>query len=125
VGQGSAGRQPRHASMLAGKQPWRIEAEMPSGDPVRSPTDAASALSRIGARVWNLILTLGGEGLDLKSADGAISTISAKRVEVISPHGAGDCFVGALAAKVAAGVPLPEAAEFANAAAAAHVAGQR
>jgi ribokinase len=70
-------------------------------------------------------VTLGGEGLVLKSADGAISTISAKRVEVISSRGARDCFVSALAAKVAAGVPLTEAAEFANAAAAAHVAGQR
>ena len=102
----------------------RIEAEMLSGDPVRNPTEAASALSRIGARARNVIVTLGGEGLVLKSADGAISAISAKKVEVISSHGAGDCFVGALAAKVAAGVPLPEAAEFANAAAAAHVAGR-
>jgi ribokinase len=103
----------------------RIETEMLSGDPVRNPTNAASALSKIGARIRNVIVTLGGEGLVFKSADGAISTISAKKVEVSSSHGAGDCFVGALAAKVAAGVPLPEAAEFANARAAAHVAGQR
>jgi ribokinase len=103
----------------------RIEAEMLSGDPVRNPTDAASVLSKIGVRIRNVIVTLGGEGLVLKSADGSISTISAKKVEVISSHGAGDCFVGALAAKVAAGAALAEAAEFANAAAAAHVAGQK
>jgi ribokinase len=103
----------------------RIEAEMLSGDPVRDPADAASALSKFGGRIRNVIVTLGGEGLIIKSADDTISQIAAKRVEVVSSHGAGDCFVGALAAKVASGASLTEAAEFANAAAAAHVARQR
>lgn len=42
-------------------------------------------------------------------------------VDVVSTHGAGDMFVGALAARVVAGVPLPEAIPFAQAAAALHV----
>ena len=103
----------------------RIEAEMLSGDPVRNPTDAASAVSKIGARIRNVIVTLGGEGLILQSADGTTSALSAKPVKVVSSHGAGDCFVGALAAKVATGASLSESAGFANAAAAKHVAEQR
>ena len=103
----------------------RIEAEMLSSAPVRDPADAASALSRIGGRTKNVIVTLGGEGLVIKSADGRISTIAAKRIKVVSSHGAGDCFVGVLAARLAAGTSLTEAADFANAAAAAHVARPR
>ena len=103
----------------------RIEAEMLSGDPVRDWAGAASALSKIGGRIKNVIVTLGGEGLVIKSADNTVSPIAAKRVKVVSSHGAGDCFVGALAAKVASGASLAEAAEFANTAAAAHVAEQR
>jgi sugar/nucleoside kinase (ribokinase family) len=87
----------------------RIEAEMLSGGPVRDWAGAASALSKIGGRIKNVIVTLGGEGLVIKSADSTISPIAAKRVKVVSSHGAGDCFVGALAAKVAAGASLTEA----------------
>ena len=103
----------------------RIEAEMLSGEPVRDPAEAASALSKIGGRIKNAIVTLGGEGLVIRSAEGTTSTIAAKRVKVVSSHSAGDSFVGALAAKVATGASLIEAAEFANAAAATHVAEQR
>jgi ribokinase len=103
----------------------RIEAEMLSGATVRDPAEASSVLSKFGGGIKNIIVTLGGEGLVIKSADGTISTIAAKPVKVASTHAAGDCFVGALAARVAAGASLTEAAEFANAAAAAHVAGQR
>ena len=102
----------------------RIEAEMLFGGPVREPAEAASALSKIGRRIKNVIVTLGGDGLVIKSND-TISPIAAKRVNVVSSHGAGDCFVGALAARVASGASLTEAAKFANVAAAAHVAKQR
>ena len=102
----------------------RIEAEMLSGGPIGDRGEAASALSRVGGRIKNVIVTLGGDGLVIKSADGTISAIAAKRVKVVSSHGAGDCFVGALAAKVASNASVAEAAEFANAAAAAHVSGQ-
>ena len=103
----------------------RIEAEMLSGGPVLDPGEAASALSRVGGRIKNVIVTLGGEGLVIKSADGTISAIAAQRVKVVSSHGAGDCFVGALAAKLASNASAADAAGFANAAAAAHVSGQR
>lgn len=102
----------------------RIEAEMLSGVPVRDPADAASALSKIGGRIKNVIVTLGGDGLVIKSDD-TFSPIAGKRVKVVSSHGAGDCFVGALAAKVASGALPTEAAEFANTAAAVYVAEHR
>ena len=69
-------------------------------------------------------MTLGGDGLVIKSDD-TISPIAGKRVKVVSSHGAGDCFVGALAAKVASGASPMEAAEFANTAAAVYVAEHR
>jgi ribokinase len=102
----------------------RIEAEMLSGDTVRDPTQAAAVLSKIGGGMRSVIITLGSEGLVIKTDDGKISAIAAKRVKVNSSHGAGDCFVGALATKIAEGTSLTQAAEFANAAAAAHVARQ-
>ena len=97
------------SARLSGRD--RIEAEMLSGDSVRDPADAASALSKIGGRIKSVIVTLGGQGLVIKSADDTISTISAKRVKLVSSHGAGDCFVGALAAKVADGASLTQAAD--------------
>ena len=65
-----------------------------------------------------------GDGLVVRFADGDGRTIAPKPVKVVSSHGAGDCFLGALAAKIASGAPLLQAAEFANATAAAHVSGQ-
>jgi ribokinase len=99
----------------------RVEAEMMSGESVRDEADARSVSARLGARHANVIVTLGGDGLFVKTADGAIFRIAPKPVKAVSTHGAGDCFVGSLAAKLAQGGVLIEAAEFANAAAAAHV----
>jgi ribokinase len=42
-------------------------------------------------------------------------------VNVVSTHGAGDAFIGALAVKLASGAALEDAARFASAAAALHV----
>lgn len=99
----------------------RIEAEMLSGQPVQDPASALSAIPSLGWAGGSVIVTLGGEGLVVKQGTNSAETIEPKRVKVISTHGAGDCFVGALAARLAAGAALLEAAEHANAAAAAHV----
>jgi ribokinase len=103
----------------------RVEAEMMSGENLGDDAGAQAALAKLGAAYANVILTLGADGLLVKAADGAVARIAAKPVAVVSAHGAGDCFVGALAAKMAQGGSLRQAAEFANAAAAAHVAGGR
>ncbi|MEL6211859.1 MAG: PfkB family carbohydrate kinase, partial [Pseudomonadota bacterium] len=62
------------------------------------------------------LTTLGPDGV---SFDGTIHP--GHRVDLVSAHGAGDMFVGALAASVAAGAALPDAVPFAQAAAALHV----
>lgn len=67
-----------------------------------------------------IILTLGGEGLWL--ADGEVAQhVPAYRVPVVSTHGAGDAFVGALAVCLCRGDGFAGAARFASAAAALHV----
>lgn len=68
----------------------------------------------------DVIITLGGEGWLMTTADGTVQHASHK-VEVISTHGAGDAFIGALAVKLAGGAVLADAAQFASAAAALHV----
>ena len=68
-----------------------------------------------------IIETRGGEGLNLLPAGGGSEFIPAFRVQVASTHGAGDCFVGALAARLCAGDGLKKAALYASAAAALHV----
>jgi ribokinase len=65
------------------------------------------------------IITLGGDGLVIQ--DGASRHQSAHRVQVISTHGAGDAFLGALAARLDQGEDLTKAAAFGQAAAALHV----
>jgi ribokinase len=79
------------------------------------PEAAARALhERTGAPV---LVTLGGRGALLLDA-GEVTRIPAPRVDVVDTTGAGDTVNGALAAELAAGRPLTEAARFALAAAA-------
>jgi ribokinase len=68
-----------------------------------------------------VIVTLGGEGLVAASAEGVVR-MAASKVEVVSTHGAGDAFTGALAARLAKGDGLGEALTFAQGAAALTVA---
>lgn len=79
---------------------------------------AAVALSKLGPRA--VIVTLGGDGLVLFE-DGSVTAMPALKVDVVSTHGAGDAFLGALAAELDRGVALAEACRFGAAAAALHV----
>ena len=98
----------------------RVEAEALCGMPVNTRASAAKALAG-----WKpngaVVITLGGEGLVLCSPASAIQEIAPIAVKVTSTHGAGDCFVGVLAAGLARGQALREACTAANAAAAAFV----
>lgn len=80
-----------------------------------NPVIAAKALAALGPKAS--IVTLGADGL---ASDGF--TQAAFPAKVISTHGAGDSFVGALAAEWARGAALDQAARFAQGAAALHVA---
>ncbi|MFN3169190.1 MAG: PfkB family carbohydrate kinase [Hyphomicrobiales bacterium] len=83
--------------------------------------DPESAVAELHEKLsCPIILTLSGDGLWL--ADGeAAQHVPANHVPVVSTHGAGDAFVGALAVCLCGGDDLAKAARFAAAAAALHV----
>jgi ribokinase len=66
---------------------------------------------------YEVLTTLGGNGVSYRDR-----LYPAHNVDVVSAHGAGDMFVGALAAQVDLGKAMPEAIGFAQTAAALHVA---
>ena len=67
-----------------------------------------------------VIVTLSQDGLALLH-QGQVQRRPAHRVEVISTHGAGDAFIGALAAQMTSDEPLTAAVDFAQAAAALYI----
>jgi len=69
--------------------------------------------------VLNLLKTLGAEGVSYNGVQ-----YSGFPVDVVSTHGAGDMFVGALASQVVLGTNMVDAIKFAQAAAALHVSSQ-
>jgi ribokinase len=99
----------------------RVEAEAMSGLQVSTSKTALSALPQLQSPQRSVVITLGGEGLVVAAAGANATTIAAVPVKVTSTHGAGDCFVGTLAAQLATGVSLLEACHVANESAAAFV----
>jgi ribokinase len=80
------------------------------------PSDAARELvARTGAAV---LITLGADGALLLEPGGTPVRLPATKVDVVDTTGAGDTVNGALAAELAAGRPLRDAAAFALTAAA-------
>jgi len=95
--------------------PNAIEAGLLTGIEVRcwhSAQQAASDLHKRG--IENILITLGGDGA-LLSRSGKITDIPVYPALVKDTTGAGDAFNGALAAALARGSALPEAALFASA----------
>jgi ribokinase len=82
---------------------------------------AAEALLARGPRA--VLVTLGGQGCALFRAGQAPRAWPGHAVQVADTIGAGDTFTGALAAALARGEPLEQAARWANAAAALSVTG--
>ena len=58
------------------------------------------------------IVTLGSEGAALVTSDRKVKRFSAKKVSAIDTTGAGDCFIGAFAAAIAAGASEDSAVQF-------------
>jgi ribokinase len=75
-----------------------------------------TTLHEAGVSAERIIVSLGSEGAELRTADGTVR-IPALPVTAIDSVGAGDTLNGALAASLAAGYPLEEAARRAVAAA--------
>ena len=90
----------------------RVEAAMLAGT-----SDMAAALAGLHAPTRDVVLTRGGDGLMLMTRDGGRTDTPALPVKLVSSHGAGDCFCGALAARLAAGDGIEAACRFATEAA--------
>lgn len=98
-----------------------VEAEMMGADPVCCLHSAADAAKGLAARFEAVIVTAGAKGLAAVGPDDEAFTLPAEKVQVISSHGAGDAFIGALSAALVQGKSLSEAAKAASYAAALHV----
>ncbi len=92
----------------------RVEASMLSGVTVDSIADASKAAPYLRSATRDVIITLGGDGLLLIRRDGSEITVMAEQVKVVSTHGAGDSFIGSLAAKLAGGASLEHATRHAS-----------
>lgn len=97
-----------------------VEAQMLLGtaQPLDSLQSVREAAESLGAGQRDVVITLGDRGALALDTAGAVLTIGAHHVEVVNTIGAGDAFVGELAAQVAAGNSLAAALPYANAAAA-------
>lgn len=102
----------------------RLEAAMQSGldESLPDPDKALNILRASGAKA--AIITLGPEGYIGSDVDGSVFRSEGHRVKVVSTHGAGDVFVGTLAAQLAQGESVAAGARFGQAAAALHVASE-
>lgn len=97
----------------------RVEAAALSGLKISDQATARSAARHL-SQTTETILTLGAEGLIHAKGPQAIHH-PAHGVKPFSTHGAGDAFLGAYAARCAAGEPVVDALVYAQAAAALHV----
>ncbi len=100
-------------------KPNRKEAEEAVGVPLRTADDvrraAAILVERLEAR--NVLITLGAEGMILVEADGNTAAVPTVARRVADVSGAGDTVIATLAAMIAAGAAMREAATISNIAA--------
>jgi len=95
-----------------------VEAEMICGVAIASLREATEAAAILSNQFGAVVVTAGGLGLAMGVAGKTPYAEAAHLVKLVDTHGAGDLFIGALAARWASGIPLAEAVRFANAAAA-------
>jgi ribokinase len=95
-----------------------VEAEMICGVVVTSLPAATEAAALLSEQFANAVVTAGGLGLAVAERGKSPYAEAAHPVKLVDTHGAGDAFIGALAARLASGASVAEAVRFANAAAA-------
>jgi ribokinase len=100
-----------------------VEAEMMGAAPVTDLASAARAAATLAPRFATVIVTAGSAGLACAGQGIPGFTVPAEQVTAVSSHGAGDAFIGTLAAGLASGQALQAACRAASQAAARHVAG--
>jgi len=96
-----------------------IEAEMLAGTPVVETLEGALEAAKILlAHFPEVVVTAGGAGVAYANRSGTEITLPAVKVKVESTHGAGDMFIGVMAAELAHGTSMETALQSANAQAA-------
>ncbi|KQZ62120.1 carbohydrate kinase [Rhizobium sp. Root149] len=96
-----------------------IEAQVLSdGAEVRTLDDARRAARSLSKFYAAVVVTAGGAGVACVDRNGEEITLPALKVDVVSTHGAGDEFIGVLAASLLQGSAMPDALHAANRAAA-------
>jgi ribokinase len=108
----------RHVGLLVAN---RVEAEQLTGQDAAGIDGALAAAARLSSGGATAIVTLGGDGAVLAEPGSAPVRMPGHAVRVVSTHGAGDAFTGALAARLALGAAMAGALAYAQAAAALHV----
>lgn len=99
----------------------RVEAEQFFSSHFSSIDDVVEMLSKTDSSINSIIVTLGADGLVYRNGAGQVQVKLAYPVKVISSHGAGDMFCGALASRIISGKVTEDALEYAMATAAWHV----
>lgn len=98
-----------------------IEARDMSGVTVNDLSSALEAAESLAKRFSQVVVTAGEHGVAFCEAGIAGSTLAARRITLVSTHGAGDCFMGVLCTSLMHGEALSDAVFRANEAAARHV----
>ncbi|MEO6301234.1 MAG: PfkB family carbohydrate kinase [Paracoccaceae bacterium] len=101
-----------------------VEAEMMGAQPIAILADATAAAESLAAHFETVVVTAGSLGLAAWTATDEQFALPAEKVKVVSSHGAGDAFIGALAAEIVRGSDFKAACNAASHAAAEHVAGR-
>jgi len=100
-----------------------VEARDMCGITVSDLASAVLAAETLAQRFRQVVVTAGEHGVAFCQQGEAAMSQPAKKIRLISTHGAGDCFTGVLCRALADHHSLAEAVSFANEAAAKHVSG--
>jgi ribokinase len=96
----------------------RVEASRLAGMAITNSQEAMQAAAVLCETVPKVIVTLGGDGLVHMRAGGRAELQPSFRADVVSAHGAGDFFIGALASQLSSGSEFEAAVNYAQAGAA-------
>lgn len=91
----------------------RLEAAMMTGSTIETEADIQSTARALAGGDRSIVVTLGADGVLLFDEADAVR-LPGHKVDVASTHGAGDAFVGALAARLSRGAKIADAATYAN-----------
>jgi ribokinase len=98
-----------------------VEARDMSGITVNDLLSASNAALKLNQTFPVVVVTAGEYGVAFSENNGICHSLPAEKVELVSTHGAGDCFMGMLCASMINGLTLAESVANANKAAAIHV----